>query len=217
MSRLKNPVAGLTHLAAAFASVAGGLMLWLGGQGDLAKQFSLLIYSASLVALFAASSVYHLIKTSPARTAALRKFDHAAIFALIAGSYTPVAFNVLNGGWRWGVLAGIWAIALAGITFKIATIKTHRWVDAGIYLAMGWLGVFPALQLLRLLPLAALGWLLLEALLFTVGAVIYATKSLDLIPGLFGFHEIWHLLVVAGSLSHFMLVLLYVVPYTRSA
>ena len=215
MPRLNYPVAGVIHLAAGLVAVAGVVALWLGGRGDVAKQFSLLIYGASLVAQYAASSAYHLINTSAAGLAVLRRLDHAAIFVLIAGSYTPMAFNVLSGGWRWGVLGGIWAIALAGIAFKMATLKTRRWVNVGIYLLMGWLGVFPALQILRLLPLAAFGWLLLEALFYTVGAVIYASKSLDFFPGRFGFHEIWHLFVIAGSLSHFLFVLLYVVPYAR--
>ncbi|MBI3761100.1 MAG: hemolysin III family protein [Chloroflexi bacterium] len=215
MTRLKDPVAGLTHLAATFVAIAGTVALWLIAQGDLAKQLSLLVYGLSLIALYAASSAYHLIRTSEARTAALRKFDHAAIFALIAGSFTPPCFNLLTGAWRAGVLGGIWAIALAGITFKIATIQTHRWINVAIYLLMGWFGIVPTIKLFGTLPLTAFSWLLLEALFFTVGAVIYGTKRLNLLPGVFGFHELWHLFVIGGTVSHFMLVLLYVVPYVR--
>jgi hemolysin III len=103
----KDPVAGMTHLAAGLAAVGGGVALWFSGHDDLAKQFSLLVYSLSLVAQYAASSAYHLIRTTPHWTVILRKIDHAAIFAMIAGSYTPVAVNVLEGGWRWGVLLGM--------------------------------------------------------------------------------------------------------------
>lgn len=217
MTWFKDPVAGLTHVAAGLAALVGGVALWFGGHGDLAKQFSLLIYSASLVALYAASSTYHLIRTTPPWTALLRKIDHAAIFALIAGSYTPVAVNVLDGGWRWGVLLGMWAAALAGIVFKIVTIKTRRGVNAGMYVAMGWLGTLPAYRAFQLLPPGAAVWLALEGLFFTLGAIIYATRRLDFVPGVFGFHEVWHLFVIGGSLSHFMFVLLYIVPYMRPA
>jgi hemolysin III len=215
MTWFKEPVAGLTHVAAGLAALAGGVALWLAGHGDLAKQFSLLIYSLSLVAQYAASATYHLVRASPPWTVVLRKIDHASIFALIAGSYTPVAVNVLDGGWRWGVLLGMWTAALAGIAFKIATIKSRRWVNVGMYVAMGWLGVLPAYRVFQLLPLGAAVWLLLEALFFTVGALIYATRRLDFFPGVFGFHEVWHLFVIGGSLSHFMFVLLYVAPYMR--
>jgi hemolysin III len=213
---LKEPVAGLTHVAAGLAAVAGGVALWITGHGDLTKQVSLLIYSASLVAQYTASSAYHLIRASPPWSAMLRKIDHASIFALIAGSYTPVAVNVLSGNWRWGVLLGMWTVAFAGIAFKLATIKTRRWINVGMYVGMGWIGVIPAYQVFQILPPQALVWLVLEALFFTVGAVIYGTKKLDLFPGVFGFHEVWHLFVIAGSLSHFVFVLLYVVPYIRA-
>jgi hemolysin III len=213
--KFKEPVAGLTHVAAGLVALFGGVALWIGGQGDLAKQVSLLIYSASLVAQYAASSAYHLIRASPGLTLLLRKIDHASIFALIAGSYTPVAVNVLSGGWRWGVLLGMWGVALAGIAFKLATVRTGRWVNVVMYIGMGWLGLIPAYQVFQILPPGAIIWLVLEALFFTVGAIIYATKTLDLFPGVFGFHEIWHLFVIGGSLSHFVFVLLYVVPYMR--
>ena len=212
MSRLKDPFSGLTHLAATLAAIAGTIALWLLAPGDLPKQITLLIYGLSLVALYAASSAYHLIVTSPERTALLRKFDHAAIFALIAGSFTPPCYTFLTGGWRWGVLGAVWGIALAGIIFKFATIKTHRAINVGLYLVMGWLGTIPAAKMIGVVPPAAFGWLGLAALFFTVGAIIYGTKKLDLFPGVFGFHEMWHLFVIAGTVAHFMLVLLYVVP-----
>jgi hemolysin III len=216
MIRFKEPVAGLTHAAAGLAALAGGIALWWGGQGDLAKQIAVLIYSASLVAQYAASSAYHLIRATPPWSELLRKIDHASIFALIAGSYTPVAVVVLDGGWRWGVLLGMWAAALAGILFKMITVKTRRWVNVAMYVGMGWLGVIPAYQVFLVLPVGAWLWLGLEALCFTAGAVVYATRRLDFFPGVFGFHEVWHLFVIAGGLSHFMFVLLYVLPFARA-
>jgi hemolysin III len=111
----------------------------------------------------------------------------------------------------------MWAVALAGILFKMVTVKTRRGVNVSMYVAMGWLGVIPAFQVFQVLPAGAWVWLALEALCFTLGAAVYASKRLDFFPGVFGFHEVWHLFVIGGSLSHFLFVLNYVLPYARAA
>jgi len=126
-----------------------------------------------------------------------------------------VAALVGGAGLWWGVLVGMWGVALGGILFKLLTVKTRRGVNVAMYVAMGWLGVIPAYQVFQLLPPGAWFWLALEALCFTVGALVYATRRLDFFPGVFGFHEVWHLFVIGGSLSHFIFVLIYVLPYAR--
>lgn len=208
----KEPISGLTHVASAVLALAGLVALMVVSPPTALARVALLAYGVSLVLLFAASSTYHLVKTTPARELLLRKLDHTAIFLLIAGTYTPVCVIVLSGAWRWGMLAAIWALALAGIVFKLAFIRAPRWLSVAIYLGMGWLGVIGIRPLLQALPLVALGWLLAGGLLYSAGAVVYATRRPDFFPGVFGFHEVWHLFVSAASAAHFVFVVGYVVP-----
>jgi hemolysin III len=207
----KDPISGLTHLGSALISALGmAILVWLSPPG-LAR-LAMGIYGISLVLLFSASATYHLVQTTPRREEWLRKFDHVAIFLLIAGTYTPVCLVVLTGGWRWGLLIPVWLIAAGGSLFKLVWVRSPRWLSAGAYIVMGWLGVIGVVQLLSALPLAALGWLLLGGLLYTGGAVIYATKRPDFLPGVFGFHEIWHLFVSAGGAAHYVFVAAYILP-----
>jgi len=212
----KDPISGLTHLGSALVAVVGtAVLVWLSPPG-LAR-LAMAIYGLSLVLLFSASATYHLVLTTPRREEWLRKFDHVAIFLLIAGTYTPVCLVVLTGGWRWGLLIPVWVIAALGSLFKLAWVRSPRWLTAIAYVVMGWLGVIGTAQLLSALPPLALGWLLLGGLLYTGGAVIYATKKPDLFPGVFGFHEIWHLFVSAGGAAHYVFVVAYILPFALKA
>jgi hemolysin III len=209
----KDPISGLTHLATAAAALVGCVVLVTAGPSNGWARLALLAYGLSLVLLFAASSTYHLVKTSPARELLLRKLDHTAIFLLIAGTYTPVCAIVLKDGWRWGLLAAVWAMALIGIAFKLVFIRAPRWVSVGLYLGMGWLGVIGLGPLFRALPWSAMLWLSVGALLYTVGAVVYAIRRPNFFPGAFGFHELWHLFVTAASAAHFIFVFAYIAPF----
>jgi hemolysin III len=215
LNKLREPVNGLSHYAAAILAVVGLGVLVFASRTDFQKQASFLVYGMSLTLLLLASAAYHLIKASPDRIKLLRRIDHSAIFILIAGTYTPICFNVLTGFWRWGLLSIIWAIALVGAGFKIAFMSLPRWFTALMYLGMGWLGVLGISELVQVFPVGAVIWLAAGGLFFTVGAVIYVTKRLNFIPGVFGFHEVWHLFVVAGCACHFLVMLVYVVPYPR--
>lgn len=209
---LREPVNGLSHLAAALVAIAGLVaLLWI-GRSSVGKEVSLLVYGCTLVLLFSASATYHLVRASPRVLSVLRKVDHAAIYLLIAGSYTPFCYNMFSGFWKWGLLAIVWSLALAGVILKIFFIRAPRWLNAGIYLVLGWLVIFAIREMLAVLPVGALMWLLAGGLLYTVGAMIYATKILDFAPGKFGFHEVWHIFVILGALAHFAAVILYVAP-----
>ena len=209
---LREPVNGLSHLAAALVAIAGLVaLLWI-GRSTVGKEVSLLIYGCTLVLLFSASATYHLVKASPRVLGVLRKVDHAAIYLLIAGSYTPFCYNMFSGFWKWGLLAIVWSLALAGVILKIFFIRAPRWLNAGIYLVLGWLVIFAIREMLAVLPVGALMWLLAGGLIYMVGAMIYATKILDFAPGRFGFHEVWHIFVILGALAHFAAVILYVAP-----
>jgi hemolysin III len=210
--RFREPVNGLTHLVAGLIALGGLVALLFVGRGNTPRQVSLLVYGVSLMLMFFASAAYHLVKARPEVVKVLRKLDHSAIYLLIAGTYTPICFNMFTGFWRDGMLAIIWSIALVGIIFKIFIINAPRWLNAGLYLLMGWLSLLTIGQMLAHLPVGALIWLLAGGVFFTLGAVIYITKILDFVPGVFGFHEVWHIFVILGALSHFIVILIYVAP-----
>jgi hemolysin III len=193
--------------------VVGLFVLLHIGRGNTLKEISLLVYGISLILMFSASAIYHMVKSRPEVIQRLRKFDHSAIYLLIAGTYTPICLHFFSGFWRWGLLGIVWGMALAGIGVKLFIIKAPRWVTAGIYLLMGWLAISAIREMLQSMPVSALVWLLVGGLFFTVGAVVYITKKPDFWPGIFGFHEVWHIFVILGCLSHFILVAAFIAPY----
>jgi len=209
-SVLRDPVSGLTHLGAAVAAVIGLIALLIMGWGDPTKEIALLIYGVSLIMMFASSAAYHMVDLGPDVSAWLRKIDHSAIYVLIAGTYTPICVHFFSGFWSWGLLVIIWIMALAGVIVKLFVIKEPRWMRAGVYLVMGWLGILGIPEILRTMPVGAIAWLVLGGVLFTLGAVIYVMKKLDPRPGVFGFHEIWHIFVIFGCLAHYILIAAFV-------
>ena len=212
LEKFRDPVSGLTHLASAIAALLGTAGLLYVGRGDLTKEISLFVYGLSLILMFSASTAYHLTRSTPQVLQRLRKFDHTSIYLLIAGTYTPLCLYFFTGFWRWGLLGIIWAMALAGVVVKLFVINAPRWLTAGIYLVMGWLSIFAIKEMLATMPVGALAWLLAGGLFFTLGAVIYITKKPDLYPGVFGFHELWHIFVILGCLSHFIMVAAFIAP-----
>ncbi len=210
--RFRDPVSGLTHFGAAVAAALGLIPLLYFGWGAWLKVASLLIYGLTLVMMFASSAAYHLVQSGPRPMRWLRTLDHSAIYLLIAGTYTPICLHFFNGFWRGGMLALIWALALIGITVKLFVLRGPRWLTAGIYLVMGWLALSAIGEMLRVMPLGALLLLGLGGLFFSLGAVVYITKRPDFAPGVFGFHELWHIFVILGCLSHYLLVAFFVAP-----
>jgi hemolysin III len=206
MKKMRDPFSALSHLAGAVAALPGVYMLLEWGGSTLARTVSLLVYGASLFGLFFASGVYHAAVAAPKTTEILRKIDHAAIYLLIAGTYTPFCIIAFSGFWKWGMLALIWSLALVGIGVKLFTVHAPRWFSAGVYLIMGWLSVFAVSEILRQLSPAAMGWLVAGGILYTLGAVVYITKKGDFFPGVFGFHEIWHIFVLLAAAAHFAAV-----------
>ena len=169
---------------------------------------SFLIYGVSMVGLYTASTLYHCRNVSVKGRIALRKYDHASIYFLIAGTYTPICLVVLrtDGAWGWALFGVIWALALAGLVLTLAWITAPRWLTAGIYIFMGWLAVVALVPLLRLLPPAGFFWALGRGILYTVGGVLYAVKWPGRDNPRFGCHEIFHLFILMGSVFHFMLM-----------
>lgn len=205
--KLREPVSGLTHLGGAIAAFFGQIPLLILGWNGAAKIISLVVYSFSLVALFSASAAYHMTNARPRVIEILRKVDHSAIYLLIAGTYTPFCVNAFTGFWRWGLLAVIWSLALAGILVKVFVIKSPRWLTAGVYVVMGWLCVAASGEMLAVLTPFVLTWLAAGGVIYTLGALVYITKKMDFWPGKFGFHEVWHIFVLMGALAHFVAVM----------
>jgi hemolysin III len=212
LRRLREPINGMTHASAAVVAIAGVVVLMVVAKGGGLKRASLLVYGISLVLMFAASAAYHSIRAKPEVIGRLRKMDHSAIYLLIAGTYSPICLHFFNGFWRWGLLTIVWALALVGIGAKMLTMDAPRWLSAGAYLVMSWLSVAAIQQMLLTMPLGAMLWLLAGGIFFTVGAVVYVARRPNFIPGVFGFHELWHIFVVLGAFSHFIAVAAYVAP-----
>jgi hemolysin III len=212
--RLREPVNGLTHLAGSLLAFVGLIVLvdTATGTGRLDHLVALGIFGVSLVALYLASALYHLLPLSPLGVARLRKLDHVAIFVLIAGTYTPFCLLALEGAWRVGLLSMIWGLAVCGILLKLFWMEAPRWLSVALYLGMAWVGVIAAPALFLAVPTGGIVWVLGGGLLYTAGALIYGLKRPNLVPGMLGFHELWHLFVLVGSACHFWAVLRYVAP-----
>jgi hemolysin III len=207
LKKLREPVNSLTHWAGAILALAGLVALLIVGWSTPAKIVSLLIYGLSLIAMFSASATYHMVRAKDKVLLILRKIDHSAIFLLIAGTYTPFCINAFDGFWKWGMLIIIWSLAAIGIIVKVFYIKAPRWLNAGIYVVMGWLCVGASGQMLATLPVWVFVWLITGGVIYTLGAVVYSTKIFNFKPGVFGFHEVWHIFVLLAAAAHYVAVM----------
>jgi Predicted membrane protein, hemolysin III homolog len=208
---------GWSHAAAALVAIAGLVGLIVITRHDTAKLVSMIIYGTALVLLFGVSATYHTINWPPKAKDWLRRADHATIFVFIAATYTPLVFNVLDGWWRIGVLAAVWICAAAGVAGAAPFLRIPRQLLASLYLAMGWVAV------IALVPLtAALGWvaallMALGGLQYSLGAAAYAFKRPRLWPRVFGYHELFHLSVISASVTFYVIVVHYAVPFHRAS
>jgi hemolysin III len=205
--KLREPVNSLTHWAGAALALIGLIALLIVGWDTPAKVISLAVYGISLIAMFSASATYHMVRVRDRALEIFRKIDHSAIYLLIAGTYTPFCVNAFEGFWKWGMLIIVWSLALTGIIVKVFYIRAPRWLNAGIYLLMGWLAVGAAGQMLAALPAWVLGWLIAGGVIYTLGAIVYVTKIFNFKPGTFGFHEMWHIFVLLAAAAHYVAVM----------
>jgi hemolysin III len=187
------------------AALAGLVYLAIRFHGDPVLA-AMLVYGASVCALFGASSLYHGVAFGARGTAVLRRLDHAAIYVLIAGSYTPVLFVGLDGAWRIATIAAIWSAAVAGIVLTVWFVNAPRWVSAAVYIAMGWFAIVPAFKLVPILPRTATVLIGAGGIFYTAGAVVYATKRVRIAWPRLGFHEAFHLFVLAGATIQFVAI-----------
>lgn len=207
LKKLREPVNSLTHWGGAVLALIGLIALLIVGWDTPAKVISLVVYGISLIFMFSASATYHMVRVKDKALEIFRKVDHAAIYALIAGTYTPFCINAFEGFWKWGMLSIIWSLAVIGIVIKVFYIRAPRWLNAGIYVLMGWISVSAAGEMLAALPAWVFGWLIAGGVIYTLGAVVYITKIFNFKPGVFGFHEVWHIFVLLAAAAHFVAVM----------
>ncbi len=206
--KIKEPVNALTHLAGALLSVAALIWMIIKGVSNesMVQVASAIVFGTSLILLYTASTVYHWVPTTEKVTKILRRVDHSMIYILIAGTYTPVCLIALKGVLGYSLFGIVWGLAAVGIIMKLVWFSAPRWLYTAFYLILGWMAVFFIVPLYRSLPLEGFVWLIAGGLLYSIGSVIYATKSKRLKLSVFGFHEIFHLFVLGGSFSHFLMV-----------
>ncbi len=211
---LREPVNGFTHMAGAILSFIGLLAMviktTLYNPSAIAIS-SVIVFGISLILLYSASATYHLVVSSNKVISFLRRLDHAMIFILIAGSYTPFCLIALNGPTRWVLFGVIITTAIVGVCFKLIWFNCPRWISTAIYVAMGWVSVFLISPLHKALSLQGVTLLVLGGIFYTIGAIIYATKPKFLEFKYLGFHEIFHIFIMLGSLTHFFCVFNYVI------
>lgn len=200
---LRDEIASaVTHGLGAIAALAGGsvLITLAAIHGDGWQLATAIVFSATLVLLYVASTLFHAI-AHPGAKARLQVLDHCAIYLLIAGTYTPFTLINLRGPWGWGLFAAVWTIAAAGVIFKMFFTGRFSLLSTVLYLAMGWLIIVAIRPLLRSVDTWSLYWLLAGGLFYTLGTYFYQRDNQRY------FHAIWHLFVLAGSTCHFVAVI----------
>ncbi|GAA3655616.1 PAQR family membrane homeostasis protein TrhA [Asaccharospora irregularis] len=213
-NHLREPINGFTHLAGAVLSFIGLLALVIKttlNQPSALALTAVIVFGVSLILLYSASATYHLVVSNDKVISYLRRLDHAMIFVLIAGSYTPFCLIALNGPTGWVLFGIIFAAAVAGVSFKLIWFNCPRWISTVIYVAMGWASIFLIVPLYKSLSLQGVSLLVLGGIFYTIGALIYATKPSFLKFKSLGFHEIFHIFIMLGSLTHFLCVFKYVI------
>ena len=208
LKKIKDPVSCLTHLAGAIASIVGMIFLILLAvrEGTPWHIVGFSIFGASLILLYSASTIYHMLDISDRVNLILRKVDHMMIFVLIAGTYTPICITALRGGLGWTLLVVIWTAGILGMILKGVWMNAPRWLSTLIYAVMGWMIILAIYPLAKAIPAQGTVFLVMGGLFYTIGAVIYGLKWPKINFKYFGFHEIFHIFVLAGSLSHFFMM-----------
>jgi hemolysin III len=214
---LREPVSAWSHFAGALLALPGTFLLWRRSAGEPAKRLALLVYGLTLAFCYAASTLYHGVRLPAARVAAFARLDSIGIFALIAGSYTPLAWCLLRGRWRRWTLVLVWSVA--GIATVLLASGGHfsPIVATCLYLGMGWGVVVCYCEIARVVSHRALLPVVAGGLSYSVGAVLNVLHWPMILPGTFGPHELFHFFVLMGSLAHYRFILKVVVPFTHGA
>lgn len=208
--KLKDPLSGALHFLGAALSAVAAVLLISSALGDPWRIVSFSIYGATLFILYSFSTLYHwLPQEAGGKDQLFRKLDHLSIYLLIAGTYTPFCLVTIRGPWGWSLFGIIWGFAIIGMLAQSVYINVKRWITTLIYLGMGWMVLIALKPLLEALPLNGVYLLIAGGLSYSIGGIVYVAKRPNFSKH-FGFHELWHLFVLAGSFFHFLCVLIFV-------
>ncbi len=214
LGRMQNPVRGFLHGSAALASLIGLITLVRMQSGPPWAGLALTLYGVSLVAMFTTSTLYHCVPWSERWKARMRRLDHSAIFLVVAASYTPFAVIALDGAWRWASLLVVWGMGISGIIIKFIERQIRIGLSVTLQTLMGWGAVIPMIELARRLGGTTVAWLAVGGVLYTTGMIFMLTNWPKLAPRIFSHHELFHVLVIGGALTHYLVVLNVIVPLT---
>jgi hemolysin III len=201
---------GVLHQAAFWLSLVVGTLLIVESDGPR-RQAAAAAFAGSVAACFGASALYHRVTWTPRLRLWMRRVDHAGVYLLIAGTYTPVGLLVLDGTWRLVVLATVYVGAGAAIVLKFAWVEAPKWVAAGVGIALGWVGVVVLPQLATRLDPAAVALLGAGGIAYTTGAIVYARRQPNLFPGVFGYHELFHALTLVAVACQYVALAFFVI------
>jgi len=215
LGKMQNPVRGFLHGTAALLSMVALVALVSRTSGDVPRMISMIVFGASAFALYTTSSLYHSVPWKALWKQRMQRLDHSMIFLLIAGTYTPIAFNVLDGTMRWSTLGMVWGAAIGGIVQKVFFPQIRNWLSIALSMVMGWLAVIPLPRLIDRLGFRAVALLLLGGLFYSVGMVLLVTRRPRMRPEVFSYHEVFHVFVVLGTIVHFLFIAWYVAPIAR--
>ena len=204
---VKDPFPGLSHWFGLALSIVAFAVLMVLARGRPMHVVGFAIYGTCLILLYLASALAHSVHCSPKMEARLNRLDYTAIFLAIAGSYTPICLLALRGPLGWGMLAAVWTVAALGIASVYAFPAHKNWPRVTAYLGMSWLAIIAGGEVYNALSPAALGWLLAGGVIYSVGAIVFVTDRPHLWPGRFAAHDLWHVMVLAGSACHFAMML----------
>jgi len=197
----------VTHGLGAILSAAGlaVLMVHATWSGDAWRVASAAVFGATMILLYTASTVYHAVPWPRARHVA-KIADHASIYLLIAGTYTPFTLVALRGAWGWALFAAVWSLAVVGVVLEASWVYRPKWISAAVYLAMGWMVLIAGRRLVASLPPGALHLLVAGGLLYSLGTIFYVMKRMPYA------HAVWHAFVLGGTACHFLAIVLLVGP-----
>ncbi len=202
---------GRLHQVAFFFSIPQGIVLLIAAGADWVSRLGAGVYALSLAGLYGVSASYHRLKWTPKGLSRMRRLDHSMIFVLIAGTYTPVSLLLLDGVWATVLLVTVWVAAITGIVMKIVGLERTRKITAGMYIGIGWIALAMAPQIIPKAGASVMALIAAGGVLYTVGAIIFALRRPNPSPLVFGYHEIWHVMVVAASLCHYAAIMLLIV------
>lgn len=205
---------GVSHQYAFFAALVAGAVL-VGFAPGRRAVLATLVYAIALAAMFGTSALYHRVAWEPAARRWMRRLDHSMIFLLVAGTYTPFALLVLHGRLATVIMLVVWAGAVGGIVLSLLWVSAPKWASAAVYLALGWVGVAAVPQMLADAGAGLVVLIGVGGAFYTAGAVIYALRRPNPVPAVFGYHEVFHALVIAAVALQYAVVAFFVLPLAQ--